>query len=332
MKALVYTGPQRLALADVPAPTAANDLALVDVAAVGICGSDVHAYLGHDERRPPPLVLGHEAAGIARTGAFAGRRVTVNPLVTCERCAECRSGRHNLCPDRQILSMPPRPGAFAETLAVPDRNLVPVPDAVPLAKAALAEPLACGWHAVRRAERALERPLAAATCVVLGGGAIGLGAALVLRAWGAPSLTIVETHPGRRARLTAMGACAVVPPGDASPAAGTADLVIDAHGGARSREAASALVRAGGVIVHIGLAEAAGGLDVRRFTLQDVSFLGSYTYTPQDFVETVDALGSGRLGALDWFDERPLEAGAAAFADLVAGTVDAPKILLRPRA
>lgn len=327
MKALVYTGPEAIRLADVAEPTPDNAHALVRVAAVGICGSDLHAYLGHDERRPPPLVLGHEAAGTALTGVFAGREVTVNPLVTCAACAFCRGGRQNLCRDRQILSMPPRAGAFAEVVAVPDRNLVPLPEGFDPVRAALAEPLACGWHAVSRAERVLDRPLGAARCTILGGGAIGLGAALVLQARGAASITIVETHPGRRARLAAAGPFVVAAPEDALD---EAEVVVDAFGGVRSREAASRLVRPGGVVVHIGLAEAAGGLDIRRFTLQDVSFLGSYTYTALDFEETVAALVAGRMGALDWVETRPLGFGPKAFADLVAGRVASPKVILQP--
>ena len=148
MKALVYTGAETLAYRDVPDPVPA--LASADPRrSVGICGSDMHAYLGHDERRPAPLILGHEAAGVIVGGPRKGHRVTINPLVTCGTCPACIAGRDNLCPSRQIISMPPREGAFAEWLAMPESNLVAMPDHVSLDQAALAEPLACGWHAVR---------------------------------------------------------------------------------------------------------------------------------------------------------------------------------------
>ena len=111
MRALVYTSPRGLELRDVAQPVAGEGQTVVDVAACGICGSDMHAYLGHDERRPPPLVLGHEAAGVALEGPLAGRRVTVNPLESCGNCDFCVEGRDNLCPDRRIISIPnpPRP-------------------------------------------------------------------------------------------------------------------------------------------------------------------------------------------------------------------------------
>ena len=156
MKALVYEGVETLGYRDVPDPKPAPGEQLIKVDAVGICGSDMHAYLGHDARRPAPLILGHEAAGTIVGGARDGTRVTVNPLVTCGTCLACKTGRENLCPTRQIISMQPREGAFAQYLAMPDQNLIVVPADVPLTKAALAEPLAVSWHTARLAIEALH--------------------------------------------------------------------------------------------------------------------------------------------------------------------------------
>jgi len=304
---------------DVPDPSGE---VLLQVKSVGICGSDMHAWAGHDDRRPAPLILGHEAAGIT----LDGRRVTVNPLVTCGTCAACTNGRDNLCTTRQIISMPPREGAFAEMLSMPAQNLVTVPDDVSLAKAALAEPIACGWHAVRLARNALDCPLDQARCLVLGGGAIGLGAALVLAAQGPKSITIAETNPARRAMIK--GPFDVIDPRDVDLP--TVDLAIDGVGFAATRASASAAVRPGGVIMHIGLGDSAPGLDIRRLTLHEIAFIGTYTYTAQDFRETAQAIFDGTLGPLDWFEERPLSQGAAAFDDIAAGRVAAPKIILNP--
>ncbi|MHA3978774.1 zinc-dependent alcohol dehydrogenase [Halovulum sp. GXIMD14794] len=327
MKALVYTGPRSLEYRDVPDPEPGAD-ALIRVAHVGICGSDQHAWLGHDERRPAPLILGHEAAGTVIAGPGTGARVTVNPLVTCGECEDCRSGRENLCAKRQIISMPPREGAFAELLTIPARNLVTIPDHVPTQKAALAEPLACGWHAVKKAEHALNRPLDQAVCQVMGGGAIGLGAALALKARGAARIILAEVSPSRREIAAREGFEVYDPSRETGPS--DVDLVIDGVGIERTREAASRMVRPGGVIVHIGLGSATGGLDIRRMTLQEITFIGTYTYTAEDFRETAHALFDGHLGALDWIEVRPLSAGAGAFEDLGGGRVPAPKIVLEP--
>src|SRR5262249_47441790 len=136
MKALLYTGPHTLEWREQPEPTPRNDEVVVRVDAVGICGSDMHAYHGQDTRRAPPLVLGHEAAGRIVSGPNAGARVAVNPMVTCGACDWCLDGRVHLCPSRQLISMPPRPGALAELVRVPERNLVPVPDRLDVANAA----------------------------------------------------------------------------------------------------------------------------------------------------------------------------------------------------
>ena len=169
MKALVYTGPEQLELREAADPHPGNDNVVVKIDAVGICGSDMHAYLGHDERRPAPLILGHEAAGVIVDGPGQGKRVTINPLVTCGTCPACREGRANLCPERQIISMPPREGAFAEAIGIPETNVFELPDGLSFEKAALTEPMACSYHAIRLAAEASFRPLAEARAVVLGG-------------------------------------------------------------------------------------------------------------------------------------------------------------------
>jgi threonine dehydrogenase-like Zn-dependent dehydrogenase len=331
MRALVYTGPNAVELRHEAEPAPGNDEVLVRVEAVGICGSDMHAYHGHDSRRPPPLVLGHEAAGRVMTGPRAGERVAVNPLVACDACEFCAGGRPHLCRSRQLISMPPRPGAFAELVRVPERNLVPVPQGLDLTKAALAEPVAVSYHAVNQGARLLARPLAACRCAVLGGGAIGLAAALVLAMQGAAEIFIGEPNAARRATAARAGQFRCYEPGTAAePEESSVDLVVDAVGAGATRAAASRMVKPGGVIVHAGLLPGSEGLDIRKITLQEVVVTGTYCYTPLDFSEAVQALAAGRLGPLDWFEERPLADGPAAFRDLDAGATAAAKIVLRP--
>ncbi|MCH8155435.1 MAG: alcohol dehydrogenase catalytic domain-containing protein, partial [Proteobacteria bacterium] len=203
MKALVLLGPERMELRDEPAPAPRPGEALVRVEAAGICGSDLHSYLGRDARRPPPVILGHEACGIVESGPRAGRRVVINPQITCGRCAACRSGRSNLCIDKEIVSIPPRQGTFAELISVPEENLIEVPDGLDPLRAALAEPLATSFHAAVIAEPHLAKPLDRCAALVIGGGAIGLGVALVLAARGCDRIHLAERNPLRRARLQA---------------------------------------------------------------------------------------------------------------------------------
>lgn len=328
MKALVYEGPQRLEYRDEPEPPDSAEIR-VKVAASGICGSDMHAYLGHDERRPAPLILGHEAVGVALGGALSGRRVAINPLVTCGTCNACLGGRSNLCAHRQIISMMPRPGAFADYVTVPETNLVEVPDGTPDAIAALTEPMAVSYHAINCAERHAAVPLSAQSAVVIGGGAIGMCAAHVLMSRGCRNIAIAETSPLRRERIaTAAMFDIYAPDTPAESAAGTIDVVVDAYGGEKSRATSSMLAKPGGAIVHIGLASGEGGLDIRRLTLQEIAFFGTYTYTMVEFRETLSGLGSGLFGPIDWIEQRHMSDGPEAFRDLHAGKVNAAKIVL----
>lgn len=326
MRALVYTGPEAMEIRDVADPVANTGEVVVRVDSSGICGSDMHAFLGHDARRPAPLILGHEAAGLVLGGRRDGERVTINPLVACGTCSACQTGRENICPNREIISMQPREGAFAQLVAIPETNLVTVPDHVSFEKAALAEPLAVSWHAARLVMEAIHGGTAE-RALVIGGGAIGVAAALALKAMGVEAVEISEPNAIRRDYLNGAGELEAI-----AAAEGEYPIVVDAVGYAATRAIATKHAAPGGVIAHIGLGEDTGGLDVRRMTLQEISFIGTYTYTAQDFRDTAAALFDGRLGSLEWIESRALSDGAQAFADIRAGAVAAPKIILKPDA
>ncbi len=326
MQALLFTGVQRIEVSEEAEPQAAPDETIIEIEASGICGSDMHGWLGQDPRRVPPLVLGHEACGIARGGKFDGQRVAINPLITCGRCRECTGGRRNLCRDRRLLGIE-RQGTFAERVAAPETNLLPVPAGLEPIHAAVAEPCAVAWHAVRLVARLSAHPVAESKALVLGGGAIGLLCALVLRAWGAAEVRIAETYSGRRKTAREAGFEALDPqsrPADTREY----EIVMDAVGSAATRAAAIAAAQPGGIIVHVGLHDSGGGFDVRTLTLSEVTFAGSYCYSAADFGAALDALGSGRLGDLCWVEPRPLSEGVQAFEDLHAGKVISAKIVL----
>lgn len=330
MRGLVFAAANTMEMRDVAPPDPGADEALVRVDAVGICGSDLHAYKGHDPRRVPPMLLGHEFVGTVLAGPMSGQRVTANPLVVCGRCRYCAEGRTNLCSDRTMIGMS-RPGAFAERLAVPYQCMIPVPDAVSDRAAALTEPAATVIHALALAERASVRPLAEARALVIGAGAIGLLASLALARRCVRAPVVVESNPLRRATLTkALGDVAASPERVAVDMAGRFDLVFDAVGIAATRDLSMKAAAAGGVVVHAGLGDWTTPLDWRDLTLREISLIGCYTYSNADLRVALDALGAGGFGNLDWVEERKLEDGASAFADLVSGSAAAPKILLRP--
>jgi alcohol dehydrogenase len=327
MKALVYTAPRQILFQEQPDPDLADGDALLRIEAVGICGSDMHAYHGHDPRRNPPLILGHEFAGVVVGGPRAGERVTANPLIHCGHCDFCVQGRNNLCRNRGMVGMT-RPGAFAELMAIPERCLVSVPQDMPARAAALTEPAATALHGVMLAQRALFRPLAEARVLVIGGGAIGLLSALLLRGQGC-RVSLAETNPLRRESAAKHAGCAAFDPREKPPAPGGFELVVDAVGGKATRPLALAAVQPGGVMLHIGLQDWASEIDMRRLTLDEITLVGAYTYTTADLRATVDALYRGMFGDLAWVEERPLAAGAQAFSDLDGGRSASAKIVLR---
>ncbi|WP_425049835.1 alcohol dehydrogenase catalytic domain-containing protein [Psychromarinibacter sp. S121] len=328
MKAIVYRGTSRMEWSDVPAPIPGAGEVLLKVEACGICGSDMHGYHGHDPRRVPPMIMGHEAAGVVQGGALDGRRVALNPFLNCGRCTECLSGAPQLCNAQKNIGLPPHAGSFAEYVVVPERNVEPIPDDMPFDVAALSEPLAVSVHAVALGVRALARPLSTARLVVMGGGAIGLTTALVLITEGAGEVVVVETNAARRATAEAASdRIRAVAPEDA-PEAGSCDMIFDAVGAGATRALAFALARRGGVIVHSGLLPGSEGVDVRALTLRELSFLGAYCYSVADFRQAVALLAAGALGPLTWVERRAMADGSRAFADIDGGTVAAAKIVL----
>jgi alcohol dehydrogenase len=330
MKALVYTAPNEMTYRDEPDPALADGEVVLKIDAVGICGSDMHAYHGHDPRRNPPLVLGHEFCGTIVAGPGKGTRVTGNPLITCGTCEYCVQGRNNLCANRTMVGMT-RAGAFAQWMSIPAASLVEMPQDMDPVKAALTEPAATALHALDLATRVARRPLAELRLYIIGGGAIGLLMALLVRSYGCRDVMLAETNPLRRASAAKAAGCRVFDPvAGGGPADNAIDLVIDAVGGKATRKAALAAVKPGGVLLHIGLQDWASEIDMRKLTLAEITLIGTYTYTTADLRAAVAALDAGAFGDLAWVEERPLAQGAAAFRDLAAGRSAAAKIVLRP--
>lgn len=333
MKSLVYTQPNEVQIMDRPAPELQQDEVVLRIDAAGICGSDMHAYHGHDPRRKPGLVLGHEFAATIESSASSlwkvGQRVTGNPLITCGRCAYCLQGRDNLCSDRTMVGMS-RPGAFAEKMSIPGQCLIALPDGLSSVAGALTEPAATALHAINLSMRSLVRPLPECRVLVIGGGAIGMLAALMLRHYGVDHLHVAEVNELRRASLQRETQCVAFDPRTDSAAESSFDYVIDAVGSAITRKSALHSVAPGGVVMHIGLQDWASEIDMRKLTLAEITLLGTYTYSMADLQATVNALARGVFGNLGWVERRPLDQGAQAFSDLHQGKTASAKIVLEP--
>jgi len=333
MHALVYTQPNEVRLLDRPYPEMAEGEVIIKIEAAGICGSDMHAYHGHDPRRNPGLVLGHEFAGVvveSRDASIAvGDRVSGNPSNTCGVCDNCAQGRSNLCSNRTMVGMT-RPGAFAEYMSIPAASLIKLPGDIASDMAALTEPAATALHAINLSQRALHRPLQEGRVLILGGGAIGMLAALLLRHYGVNRLVVVELNARRAQSIRDHVGCEVLDSTSEGPGESSFDLVLDCVGAAATRKAAFTAVKAGGAIMHIGLQDWASEIDMRKLTLGEITLMGAFIYTLADMRATVNLLRQGVFGDLAWVEKRSLGDGPAAFSDLHHGRTAAAKVLLKP--
>jgi threonine dehydrogenase-like Zn-dependent dehydrogenase len=274
-------------------------------------------------------VLGHEFVGTvaesAAPGFAVGTRFTGNPLITCGTCDYCVQGRNNLCANRTMVGMT-RPGAYAEFMSIPAASLIAMPQDMAARDAALTEPAATAWHAINLTLRALLRPLHECRVLVIGGGAIGMLSALLLRHLGVNRLTLAELNPLRRAAVRQHAGCDTVNP----RAEASFDVVIDTVGAKATRTQALAAIKPGGVVMHVGLQDWASEIDMRKLTLAEITLLGTYTYTTADLRATVDALARGAFGDLSWVERRALADGPQAFVDLDQGRCASAKVILVP--
>jgi len=296
------------------------------VAAAGICGSEIEAFVSRSPRRPPPLILGHEfcgevvAVGAGVPGVEAGERVVVNSLITCGRCPACLDGMSHLCPARGVFGMS-RPGAFAELVAVPAACLVPLPEKISPIQGALVEPLANAVHVF-----GLVRERFPETVVVIGAGTIGLMALQVARAAGAFRLVAVDTNDARLEVAHALGAEpvfnpsreAVVPAVREFTRGRGADVVIDAVGTSDTRRMAVTAARPGGAVVWIGLHADGTEVSGHDVVLGERVIFGSYAVTPRDLRTAIGLFAHGKIELKPWVRPFPLEDGARVFRQLAS--------------
>jgi threonine dehydrogenase-like Zn-dependent dehydrogenase len=339
MQALVYEGPRVMNMREVPEPSPAADEALIQVAFSGICGSELSGYLGQNSLRRPPLVMGHEFAGtIVALGEQAalfnpdlqiGQRVTVNPLSHCGRCRLCLTGRHQLCPKRQLLGAH-RPGSYAAQVAAPARSVHPLPDGVSMEHSTLNEPLACALRAAQLAgASALDR------AVVIDLGPIGLLTMQVLRAFGVDVICATDTDEDRRAMADHFGVAALDPRSDdvlkyvqSSTDGLGADVVVDAVGTDATRRQTVDLVASAGRVVLVGLHEEESPMPINMIIRREVNLLGSFSYTPNIFAEALRWIADERIVIDPWLIKAPLAEGRECFERLLGRPGPVAKILL----
>ncbi|MFW6693940.1 zinc-dependent alcohol dehydrogenase [Streptomyces sp. MAR4 CNX-425] len=321
MRAFVLHGPGDGAVVDAAPPAAGPGEAVVDVARVGLCGTDVELYSGElqylrDGRARFPVRPGHEWSGrVAAVGTGAdpgwvGRRVTGDTMLGCRgpACRRCRGGRQHLCEDREEVGIRGRPGALAAQLAVPAWSLHALPDPVDDTMGALVEP---GGNALRAARAAVAA--AGDRVLVAGPGTIGLLTAMFARRAGA-EVHVLGRDPASLEFAASLGfdrcwTAKTLPPI-------RYDAVVDASNAESLPARAVELVEPGGRVVFIGLAGTPSLLDTRALALKDATAVGVLSASP-GLAETITAYAEGSV------DPRPLVAatvGLEAVAGVLSGT------------
>lgn len=341
MSALIWLGANHMEVQQVPVPIPRDGEVLIHIGAVGICGSELSGYLGQSSIRFPPLIMGHEGAGVVVAGngtlydgtpVHVGQRVTFDPLVSCGTCDRCSRKLEHLCRNRKLLSAH-LPGAFAEYMTVPANLCWQLPDHVSLVAGSLCEPLACTIHAV-----GLAQPTRDSSVLILGTGPIGLCAIAAAKARGVQTIISSDIADNRLAVAREWGAThtinaraddtvkatrAIIP--------GGVDVVIDAVGTSIVRNQGIMATAPGGTVVLMGLHEDETAIPTNYVIRQEISLLGCFCYTQQDFATAVALVGQGiAQPASNWLIERPLSDGDMSFKELLAGTAPVTKIVLRP--
>jgi 2-desacetyl-2-hydroxyethyl bacteriochlorophyllide A dehydrogenase len=330
MKAIYYPAWDELDFRDVPEPSPEPGEVVVRIAAVGICGSELHGFVTHAARRTPPAIFGHEFCGqVAElgpgvTGYQQGDWVGVNSVIACGQCEDCLDANVHLCRDGEVFGMK-RPGGFAEYCAVPVSTLLPLPGTVSPLQGALLEPLANGIHALSLTSQRFPE-----TVVIFGAGTIGLFALQVAKTSGALRLMSVDASDARLDVALQLGAERVFNPRKQDVVAAVqqmtrgrgADVVVDAVGAAETRDAAVKMARRGGEVVWLGLHDdptQLSGLDV---VLGERKVLGSFAVTHHNLRTAIGLFAHGKIALDPWVRTFPLAEGVQVFRQLVT---DPPK-------
>lgn len=314
MKAIVYGENFKLQWCEVPEPQPTREEILVKVVSVGICGSELSALQEPSSYRKPPLIMGHEIAGI---DVGTGRHVAVNPLIPCGRCAACRSGRTHLCPNRSFIGIH-RGGGFAEYVSVPSDAAIEMPRGMSFIRAALAEPLATVLHFLAPIDRSLIDRVG-----IIGTGGIGMLALVAAKEMGFPNIEVAELSESRRKRALDYGAARVE-----ARLNGRFDLIVDAVGTSNTRADSLRHLGSGGRAIWVGLHDDDLRLDdVRDVIRREATIVSSFAYTMKDFRDAVSLLERLPISS-SFVEEMPFSSGLEAFDLLMVGKVTAPKVQL----
>jgi L-iditol 2-dehydrogenase len=337
MRAVLLNAPQQARVVEIEEPVLEGGDALIRVEATGLCGSDISTWQGHHPFRRPPVVLGHEAAGMVVAvgagveSALVGQRVALCPLIPCGRCTPCRRGATNLCTSRRVPGVG-WAGTYAEYVAAPASLLYPVGAHVSASQAALVEPAAVALRAVRRAGVTVGSRVA-----VLGAGGIGSLCARLARLCGATSVLVSDVQPAKLARLAEAVPCTTALAGDDQRASAARlvgaegfDSVLVTAAAPGLVSSALAMARPGGSVVVVALHGVDVTLDADAAVVREIDIRGSYVYDARDYADACELVSNAMIPLDDLITHTlPLAEAPATFERIAAG-LDYTKIVFLP--
>ncbi|KAA8922177.1 alcohol dehydrogenase catalytic domain-containing protein [Thermoplasma sp.] len=300
----------------------------VKVDYAGICGSELSAFIGQNELRKPPSIMGHEFTGkVVKVGSqsdsyLIGKNVAVNPLVTCGKCRYCRTGNRQLCPERKLIGVD-YPGGFEEYVNVPNYSCYEIVDKP---EGSLAEPLATAFRAVEHARPELDD-----RALIIGAGTIGLLSAKLLESYGTVERLVADINDFRLDHALYWGATGIINNRKEKNMAKDFDLVIDAVGTEETRSLAINSVARGGRVVFVGLHEPRTEMQVNYIIRSEIEMHGSFCYSDDNFRRAVDLINRGLLDVGErWYDIRTLDKGEESFNEELSPESKFSKIILKP--
>ncbi|HKW17816.1 MAG TPA: galactitol-1-phosphate 5-dehydrogenase [Terriglobales bacterium] len=342
MKALLLSQYRQLQITDIPMPALGDDELLVRVAACGICGSDVHGFDGSSGRRIPPIVMGHEAAGIVAdvgknvSGFKSGDRVTFDSTVYCGDCPNCRRGNMNLCDRRQVLGVScgdyRRNGAFAEFVVVPGRIAYHLPENLSFNEAALLEAVSVALHAVALAPKPAD-----GAALVVGAGTIGLLVQQSLAACGYSRIFVTDVDENRLKLSKSLGATAILNSGPGllpevmrlTSGVG-ADVVIEAVGNNQAVSTAINCTRKGGTVVLVGNVSPEVTIPLQVVVSRQIRLQGSCA-SCGEYPRAIELMSAGKINVKPLISAvAPLDEGPQWFDRLYAREPNLMKVVLAP--
>lgn len=340
MKALRYLGNQVLEVQEIETPCPAEGEVLLRVRACGICGSDVHGWLGKTGRRIPPMTMGHEfSAEVVENGLGAGKfapgsGVIVQPINFCTHCKNCRKGLTNYCLNKIFFGVLSRDGAMAEYISVPEKQLYALPETCSYEIGALAEPYAVAYGAVKKAG-----DLTGKRVMIIGAGTIGLCILQLVKLQRPAQILVSDLSDHRLAVARSLGADQTVNPKHVDYMQAVQELTdgemidvsIEAVGVESTANQSVRVLCIGGRAVWVGMSQTQMQINMQDIVCSAREVLGSFNYTHEEFGEVVSLISSGKMASSQLISHIcSLEKASDAFMDLYQKPDQFIKIIIKP--